>query len=203
MNNEPGLHELIHQIGDGDPSAIEAIHDRMRRPLQRYLQSRYSPPLEPEDVEDVVQYTFIQIFLYARTYRGAHNEASAKKWIHDIARHRAIRLMKVAKLTSTYISFENDDENDKNDGEKGIMLPAQFVSSESTEDQALNAILIQEVSLYASTLSDRERDIIAMRTRDLKLNEIGENFRLSKPRISQILNGIVRNARRRFGMDES
>ena len=202
MNSEPGLHELIHQIGNGDPSAIEAIHDRIRRPLMRYLQNRYSPPLVHEDVEDVVQYTFIQILLYAWSYRGDYNEASAKKWIFDIARHRALRLIKITKITSSYVRLE-DDSNDISEEEENGMSGRQFVSAENTEEQALNEIFIQEVGIYAETLSDRERTIVSMRTKESTLEEIGETFRLSKPRISQILNGIVRTARRHFGLDES
>ena len=201
MNNDPGLHDLIHQIGNGDPSAIEALHDRMRRPLMRYLYNRYSPPLQQEDIEDVIQYTLIQVLLYACSYKGEHNEASARKWIFDIARNRALRLIKITKATSAHISLD-DDQNDKNDEGTSNLSGIQFVASDNTEDQALDAIFIQEVSLYAGTLSERERSIIAMRVEELTIEEIGENFRLSKPRISQILHGIVRNARHRFGMDE-
>lgn len=201
MNNEPDLHDIIHRIGNGDPSAIEAIYDRMRRPLMRYLCNRYSPPLVHEDIEDVIQYTFIQVLLYAQSYRGAHNEASAKKWVFDIARNRAMRLMKISKAASAHISLD-DEQNEKDDEGTSNLSGIQFEASENTEDQALDAIFIQEVNLYASALSDRERAIIGMRIEELTLEEIGENFRLSKPRISQILHGIVRNARHRFGIDE-
>ena len=200
MNNEPVLHELIHQIGNGDSLAIEALYDKMRRPLLRYLQNRFVPPLEDDDLEDIVQFTFIQIFLHASSYRGVHDEASARKWMFGIARNRAFRTVEVAGRTVSFTSLEKDLSDGDEDERR--LFAAQLVSPENTEEQAFDELLIQEIRTYIETLPERERKIMINRMEKSTLAEIGRNVRLTKPRINQILNGILRDMRRHFGPDQ-
>ncbi len=197
MNYDPGLHNLIRQIGNGDTSALERLIAEIGESLGRYLSNRYMPPLTREDIEDVVEITFIKVYLNARSYKGIFKNASAKNWIFSIARNLAIRL-----VHSGPVSLSLDDEKHKKEdgGEPsaGILL----VSTDNTEDQALDLYLLKEFRNYVQALPEREREILKMRIDDLSLDQIAAHFQVSKARISQILTGIVRNARNYFGVDE-
>ncbi len=200
MNNDPGLHDLIRQIGNGDPLALEALIAKISEPLRRSLSNRFIPPLTREDIEDVVQYTFIKVYFHARSYKGTFNNASARNWIFSIARHMAIRMGQLAKSHPVYLSLD-EEWHKKEDGDEPS-LGITPVSPDNTEEQAIDLILLEEFRKYFRTLPEREQEILRMKIDDFNLDQIGRRFQLSKARISQILTGIAREARDHLGLDE-
>ncbi len=89
MRYKHDLHDLLHRIGNGDPLALEELESAIRQPLIRYLVNQFSPKLSNYDIEDSIQFTLIQIWRYASDYRGLHNDASARRLIFKIAKHRS------------------------------------------------------------------------------------------------------------------
>src|SRR5690242_14017319 len=114
-DNHKDLHDLLHRIADRDALALAELDLAIRQPLLRYLTNRFSPNLSNDDAEDVIQYTLIQIWRYAPTYRGRNSGSSARRWIFDIAKNRSLRVLKSQAIG--LISM-NDDGMSGNGGQQ-------------------------------------------------------------------------------------
>lgn len=188
MIKATGLHALILQIAQGSDVAFETLYNSMHAPLSRYVASKFSGQLSQTDIEDITQYTFLQILLRANTYRGKHTDNSAKKWIFTIARNRAFKVLKI--LSTLPVSMEayrpNASEPD---------LPAleyEFPAQDNTEKEAINTLLIETVIRICTSLSRRDREMLVMRFEEKRtLKEIGNRYNLSSPRIKQIVDHIL------------
>lgn len=77
---------LIASAAMGSHAAFEVIHARYRPRIHRFALARLS---DPEDAEDVVQETFLEMYRVLRGYRG---DASFWSWLAGIAYHRICSL---------------------------------------------------------------------------------------------------------------
>ena len=81
--------ELIARVagGDGDDTALRELFARHAP----WLATRLRKALSPEDVEDVLQETFIAVWKSAKTYRPQGTPAA---WLWVIARNQAAMLLR-------------------------------------------------------------------------------------------------------------
>jgi RNA polymerase sigma-70 factor, ECF subfamily len=81
--------ELIARVagGDGDDTALRELFTRHAP----WLATRLRKALSPEDVEDVLQETFIAVWKNAKTYRPQGTPAA---WLWVIARNQAALLLR-------------------------------------------------------------------------------------------------------------
>lgn len=189
MRYKHDLHDLLHRIGNEDRQALEEMASILRQPLTGYLVNQFSPKLSGDDFEDIIQFTLIQIWRYASSYRGVHNEASAKRLIFKIAKHRALRILKSQK--KGLISLDDERKgNGRNKQSSKTDYP--YVSSDNTEDLALRNLIWQEVRLLIESLPDHEKAVFRLRMEQgLTMDEIGMKVERSKPRVKQILDSIL------------
>jgi RNA polymerase sigma factor (sigma-70 family) len=193
MKWDANLHKTLKQIGSGDSSALESLVKQIRRPLTNYLMKKYSTSLVEEDINDAVQYTIEQIWRQAGAYRGSYNNASAKKWIFTIADRHCWKLIEASRkyphisLDAYADGRENQDsQHDQSIYEYGIPAP------EDTAYSAETLLFWQEVKLYVNSLSEKERIVfLSWFEQGLNMREIGLKIRRSKPRVKQILDGIL------------
>jgi RNA polymerase sigma factor (sigma-70 family) len=189
MRYKHDLHDLLHRIGNGDPLALEELESAIRQPLKRYLINQFSPKLSEDDIEDIIQFTLIQIWRYASEYRGLHNDASARRLIFKIAKHRSWRILKSQR--NGLISLD-DERIDNGKNEQRSKAERQYVSNENTEDAALKKLIWREVGLLLETLPDHEKAVFRLRMEQgLTMDEIGVKVERSKPRVKQILDSIL------------
>jgi RNA polymerase sigma factor (sigma-70 family) len=182
------LHTLILRIAQGDEASFEALYDQMNTQVSGYLASNFRRQLAPKDVEDIMQYTFLQIWRKANTYRGKHTNSSAKKWVYTIARNRAYKVVKALKSVPISIEayYRSNDNEDKSAHEY------EFPSTDHTENEALEILMSNKVVELCRELTKREKDILIMRfEKNRTLREIGKDYSLSSPRIKQIIDGIL------------
>ena len=160
----------------------------MNAQVSGYLASNFKGQLAPKDVEDIMQHTFLQIWLKSSTYRGKHTNNSAKKWIYAIARNRAYKVLKVLKSASVSI----EDYYRSNDNEDNSAHEYEFPSKDHTENEALEILMSNKVVEICRKLTKREKSILIMRfEKERTLREIGKDYNLSSPRIKQIIDGIL------------
>lgn len=189
MRYKHDLHDLLHRIGNGDPLALEELDSAIRQPLIRYLVNQFSPKLSNDDIEDIIQFTLIQIWRYASDYRGLHNDASARRLIFKIAKHRSWRILKSQR--SGLVSLDDEGKN-KGKSEHHSKTKRQYASSDNTEDLALKNLIWREVGSLIETLSDQEKAVFHLRMEQgLTMDEIGMKVERSKPRVKQILDSIM------------
>jgi len=202
------LHDLIRMLGDGDPTAFDALYARMRQPLYNKLMWKYKYSLTKEDAEDIVQNTFIKITLYASRYNGLHTEASARNWMYKIASSEAIKIIKKSKRLLNSI----DDHGDGYQSERNSAVPDGSRNTfgliqegrHSVEERAERSISLKEISSSVQHLTVEERKMLTMRFEDgLTFEEIGHEIGRTKPRAKQIIDGLVGKIRKAIGVDPS
>jgi RNA polymerase sigma-70 factor (ECF subfamily) len=79
--------DLIACLAGGDDTALRQLFDRHAP----WLAARLSRALPPEDVEDVLQETFLAVWKNARTYQP---QGSPTAWIWVIARNQSAQLLR-------------------------------------------------------------------------------------------------------------
>jgi RNA polymerase sigma factor (sigma-70 family) len=189
MRYKHDLHDLLHRIGNGDPLALEELDSAIRQPLMRYLVNQFSPKLSNDDIEDIIQFTLIQIWRYAPDYRGLHNDASARRLIFKIAKHRSWRILKFQR--NGLVSLD-DEGKSSGKSEHHSKTKRQYASSDNTENLALKNLVWREVGSLIETLSDQEKTVFRLRMEQgFTMDEIGMKVKRSKPRVKQILDSIL------------
>ena len=128
---------LVDLVRAGSDPAFEAIVERYRRALMRYV-SRLLPP---ERAEDVVQQTFVKAY---EAMRRDVAELNLKPWLYRIAHNGALNALRDRAL----VHAELDERID------GVERP----------DQALERTLgLRELVVAVQALPERQRDAILLR----------------------------------------
>lgn len=84
--------ELMQQIANGDSAAFHTFYERHIRAIRNVL---YRMLMEPADVEDVLQETFLQIWNKSWQYRA--DKSSPAGYLTMVARSRALDLIRRRK----------------------------------------------------------------------------------------------------------
>ena len=207
MTENQSLHELIRMIGNGDPTAFDALYARMRQPLVTKLMWNYRHSLTKEDAEDIVQNTFIKITQYASRYNGLHTEASAKSWMYKIAFSEAIKIINVSKRLSSSIDDESGTHSERNsavpDGSRRSSGSTQE-GKRSVEEHAEKSISLKKVSSSVKRMTVEEQKMLTLRFEDeFTFEQIGKEIGRTKPRAKQIIDGLVGRIRKAIGAEPS
>jgi RNA polymerase sigma-70 factor (ECF subfamily) len=201
------LHELVKMIGNGDPTAFDALYERMRQPLVKKLMWNYTRSLTKEDAEDIVQNTFIKITQYASRYNGLHTDASAKSWIYKIASSEAIKTIKTNKRLSNSMDDESGYHSERNSAVPDGSRRSNGSTQEGrrfVEEHAEKSISLKNVSSSIKNLTVEEQKMLTLRFEDqLTFEEIGHEIGRTKPRAKQIIDGLVEKIRKAIGVDPS
>jgi RNA polymerase sigma factor (sigma-70 family) len=198
MKDFSGWDRLIRQTSSGNLSAFEELYDAIQHYIPRHL-SRKFPSLPSEEIEDIAQYTSLQVYRNAARYRGPRGDPSAVKWISGIARHRAMHILE----TLEWIGGSLDEPRRSNDGENDAGLNSRvdmLRASENTEQDADRVICHANFQKYLQQrFGSRDAEIVRLRIDEYRtLEEIGKMMGISKVRVKQILDTIMKQARKDF-----
>lgn len=80
--------ELVRACAEGDQLALAELHRRFAAQLWRFLSRLLG---DAQEIEDLVQATFIDVWRGAAGFRG---ESAVKSWIFGIAHNKARRLIR-------------------------------------------------------------------------------------------------------------
>jgi RNA polymerase sigma factor (sigma-70 family) len=154
---------LVDLVRAGSDPAFEAIVERYRRALMRYV-SRLLPP---ERAEDVVQQAFVKAY---EAMRRDAAELNLKPWLYRIAHNGALNALRDRALGHA----ELDERID------GVERP----------DQALERALgLRELVVAVQALPERQRNAILLRELEGRsYEEIAEALGVTDGAVRQLLN---------------
>jgi RNA polymerase sigma-70 factor, ECF subfamily len=167
----------------GDREALGLLMERHQRRLYRlalgYLRN-------PEDALDVVQETFVRVYIHAARWKESY-EVSA--WLTRIAINQAIdryRREKRRRQTMTPL-----DET----------LPVPAPAGSSSPERSLGRREMQEnLTSALDALSDKQRAVFLLRHREeLPLEEIGRTLGLNLGTVKSTLHRALARLRQRLG----
>ncbi len=208
MTESQSLHDLIRAIGSGDPSAFETIYITMREPLCNHVLMRYGSILGEQDAEDVIQNVFLKIPREARSYKGLHNEASARGWLYAIVRSEAMKMVKAKKRVRVSLDGRSEEDCDSGKGaasheDDALLHDYNWEAGNSVENRAERAGLLKQV-FSIPQLSLEDRDLLRLRyAYGYTFDELGQHIGRTKPRAKQKHDGILEKIRKALGIDSS
>jgi len=154
---------LVDLVRAGSDPAFEAIVERYRRALMRYV----SRLLAPERAEDVVQQAFV------KAYEAMHRDAAdlnLRPWLYRIAHNAALNALRDR-------AFGHAQLDDRLDGVERA-------------DQAFErTAALRELVATVQALPERQRDAILLRELEGRsYEEIGETLGVTDGAVRQLLN---------------
>jgi RNA polymerase sigma-70 factor, ECF subfamily len=124
--------ELVEQAQTGDSRAFETLMRRYTPPLTRFL---YRFMRDPDDIEDVVQETFIRAYMAINRFRG---ESAFSTWIVRIGINAAKRSLALRQRHGPQLrSIGDEDEDSKTLAELTVDLETPETKLQTKESLAL------------------------------------------------------------------
>ena len=201
------LHDLIRMTGNGDQSAHKDLYLKMRQPVMKHVLSKYGDKLAEEDAEEIMHITFIKVTQYASRYNGAYEDASARNWIYKIARSEALKMIKAQEKVWNMLDdprkFDSNSDNDRAFLERSLQLSDKHWEGEfSVEERVSRTTILEKILASIQRLSTAERNMLALRyEHEYTLEQIGHQIGRTKPRVKQIIDGLVDRIRKSAGVD--
>jgi RNA polymerase sigma-70 factor (ECF subfamily) len=148
----PGFDEVLAAARNGSGPAFETLYRDLVRPVAAYLRTRGA-----QDVEDLTNEVFLQVFTGLRRFRGS--EPQFRSWVFTIAHRRAV-----------------DDWRRR--ARESVVEPVAEVDGSpvgSAEDVALTGLGEEQVLAVLGRLTDEQRDVLTLRVvADLTVEQVAE-----------------------------
>jgi RNA polymerase sigma factor (sigma-70 family) len=152
---------LVALAANGHDRAFEAIVERYRRPLERYLRRLLSEPL----AEDVLQATFVRAW---QALRAGTDVRELRPWLYRIAHNQALNTLRAAGSALPAVAAE---------------LPAISLESEFERREELRAALDG-----IEALPDRQRAaLVAIAVADRPHADVARELGMSDGALRQLL----------------
>jgi RNA polymerase sigma factor (sigma-70 family) len=152
---------LVALAADGHDRAFEAIVERYRRPLQRYLRRLLSEAL----AEDVLQATFVRAW---QALRAGTDVRDLRPWLYRIAHNQALNTLRAAGSALPAVAAE---------------LPAVSLEAEVEQREELRAALHG-----IESLPDRQRAaLVAIAVADRPHADVARELGMSDGALRQLL----------------
>src|SRR5581483_64034 len=158
---------------------FEELYERYFLRVYRYFRAHLS---SEDDVADLVQQVFFQVWMQLRTYRP--ERGSFATWVFSIAHHRLVDFYRASRLTD---SWEAIDE---------IIIVEQ-----SPEDLVISAETFARIKDLLDALSPSDRELLALRFgARLSIAEIaatlGKSVAATKKQLSRLIERLRKQYRR-------
>jgi len=160
---------ILREIASHDSSAVSRLFAEYETTVSRYV-CHTVPDINEEDLQDVVQETFIGVLRSAKDYRG---DSSLSTWILRIAHYKAIDALRRRKVVE---KREETIENMSSD-EVSFMGDA----SADVEDGVVNAQDIVLVRKALSMLPEDQKQAITLRyVIGMRVDDVAETMKVSR-----------------------
>ena len=168
-----GREEVSSRKAEGPEHRIVHLYDTLRPSLYRYL---INIGLYPQDVEEVIQETFLRLY---RHIRNGGNEDNLRAWIYQVAHNLSANFHKSRRRL-----VENTPE-----------LWEQLSKSILDEAPSPEELLLRKEQHFRihdglSKLTQLQRDCLNLRLEGLRYREIGEILNVGTSTVA----GSLRNA---------
>ena len=149
--------ELVKMALVGDQVAFEYLFNRYSDSIRRLFLQRYT---SAEDTEDLLQETFIKVFVNLHRYSADYTFG---QWVYTIARN-------------THIDFERRKQEDLPIDER---FTAPWASTPSPEEKLISLQQRTQIEEYINSLAEQYRTLFKMRfLEDYSYEEIAEKLQL-------------------------
>jgi RNA polymerase sigma-70 factor (ECF subfamily) len=179
--------ELLVDVREGKPQAVEELLDRHRDPLRRMIAMRLDQRLAQRvDVSDIIQDVLIEANRRLIDYVNAPT-IPFHLWIRQIAKDRIIDAHRRHRLSAKRsVDREQGPIGFASNEQSTIELANQFKDDGLTPAAAATQKeLAQHMELAISQLKDPDREIILMRHfEQLNNQEIAQSLGLTEPAAS-------------------
>ena len=171
------IETLVEQLRD-DASrerSFRILFDRFQGPLYRFFESR---GFSPEECLDLIQETFLRVYLNIEKFRG---DARWEHWLFRIAANTAVKALRhraAAKRAGERVSREDEDVTDS------VATEASGSSAGAEAPAPLRLLLDKEkeeiLGQAIDSLPAQMRRCVRLRVfQDLDIEEIAEALRIS------------------------
>lgn len=133
--------ELVRACAQGDQLALAELHRRFAAQLWRFLSRLLG---DAQEIEDLVQATFIDVWRGAGAFRG---ESAVKSWIFGIAHNKARRLIRGYGRRRAFLDLLT-------------FLPQS--PAPAIDDQTNDRRILERVAELLGTLSPEQRSAFVM-----------------------------------------
>ncbi len=162
--------ELVRAAQEGDPASFRELVTRYEGKVYR-LASRMVR--DPQDAEDVLQETFINVYRHLDTFRG---DSEFSTWIYRIATNASLMKLRSAKPTLSL--------DDSADGEEEE-YPRELADwSGAPEEMLLNSEIRAEMDAALAQLPETLRSVFVLRdVQGLSVDETARVLNISVPNV--------------------
>ncbi|BCX05287.1 MAG: putative RNA polymerase sigma factor [Candidatus Roseilinea sp.] len=178
---------LIKRVVNNDPSAVEQLFHDYEPAVSRYIVHTV-PDITEDDLQDVVQETFIGVLRSAKDYRG---ESSLSTWILRIAHYKAVDALRRRQVMNRR---EETIENMSSD-------EVSFVgdASADVEEDVVNEQDIMLVRRALASLPDEQRRALTLRyVNGLRVDEVAATMQVTRRRAELLITQGRAELRRRL-----
>ncbi|WP_158822486.1 RNA polymerase sigma factor [Granulicella sp. S156] len=165
--------DAANRNADGSEQRIVQLYDTLRPSLYRYL---INIGISPQDVEEVVQETFLRLY---RHMRGGGDEENLRAWIYQVAHNLSSNFHKSRRrlVDSTPELWEQ-------------LSQSTVDSAPDPEKQLLHQERLLRVHDGLAKLTQLQRDCLYLRVEGFRYKEIGKMLNVGTSTVS----GSLRNA---------
>lgn len=160
---------LLREVANHNQDAVARLFAEFESTVSRYV-CHTVPDINEDDLQDVVQETFIGVLRSAKDYRG---DSSLSTWVLRIAHYKAIDALRRRKVVE---KREETIENMSSD-------EVHFVgdASADVEDTVVGAQDIQLVRKALSQLPDDQKQAIVLRyVMGMRVDDVAEMMKVSR-----------------------
>ena len=188
VTTQTSLHALIQAVANGDQDAFTELYNQYFPRLVRYVLNRVSS-LDEAEAESIVQDVMFCVYRKAGTYNGS-SDAQAASWLYRITHNRTIDITRAMRHFQE-VELDADDS------------PMSELPDPDDDDDTRRAAEVDEeirqyLNLFIQSLTPREREVLGLKVKGLRSNEIAGLVGVSAPRITQLMQNIQRKAKEYF-----
>lgn len=166
--------DVTSRRADGPEQRITLLYDALRPSLYRYL---ISSGLSPQDVEEVVQETFLRLY---RHMRSGGDEENLRAWIYQVAHNLSSNLRKSRhRLVDTSPELWEQ------------LSQSTVHSAPGPEEQLLQQERILRVHEGLAKLTQLQRDCLYLRVEGFRYREIGKMLNVGTSTVSSSLRNAI------------
>lgn len=160
---------LIRRVANGDDDAVRELFEEYEVKVSRYV-CHVVPDINEEDLQDVIQETFIGALKSARDYRG---ESALTTWLLRIANYKAIDSLRRRRV------IDKREETIENMSSDEITFIGAV--SADVEEDVVNEQDIALVRRALAKLPSDQRQAITLRyVNQLSVDEVAQAMKVSR-----------------------
>lgn len=179
--------DLLNQVKNGDPAAVDSLLERHRESLRRLVEMRLDQKIARRiDASDIIQDVLVEANRRLREY-VEHPAMAFHLWIRQIAKDRIIDAHRRHRVSAKRsIDREQVQRAEGKLDQSTLDLVGELRDSQLTPAAAATQReLALQVELAVAKLPDADRDIILMRHYEHLTNfEVAQSLNLTEPAAS-------------------